>query len=162
DESTAQDWTASYVKNKEEVGTAFPSLGADSVLTGPAQPATLPPATLTVLSDATSNGERTLRLRLTPQRPVRLATLHVDGATAEVRKAMVGGFEVPVERTGPWSFGLVFHAPPADGFEVDLTLRPVGGGPARFRVEDGSDGLDALPGFHPRPADVGVAGSHSS
>jgi hypothetical protein len=27
---------------------------------------------------------------------------------------------------------------------------------------DGSDGLADLPGFRPRPADVGVAGSHTS
>ena len=27
---------------------------------------------------------------------------------------------------------------------------------------DGSDGLDALPGFHPRPPGVGVEGSHDS
>jgi hypothetical protein len=27
---------------------------------------------------------------------------------------------------------------------------------------DASDGLTALPGFKPRPADVGIAGTHSS
>ena len=162
-ETSPQSWTGSYVTTSESLGAAFPELGDGPALTGPAEAAPLPPATLTVLSDSTSGGVRDLRLRLTPQRPVRLAALHVDGATATVEKASVGGFAVPTdEGEGPWSFGLIFHAPPADGFEVDLTLRPTGSGPVRFRVEDGSDGLDALPGFRPRPAGVGVAGSHSS
>ena len=33
---------------------------------------------------------------------------------------------------------------------------------AALRAMDASDGLDTLPGFRPRPPDVGVAGSHSS
>ncbi len=37
-----------------------------------------------------------------------------------------------------------------------------GPGPLRLRVMDASDGLSALPGFFPRPADVGIVGSHSS
>ena len=55
-----------------------------------------------------------MRLRLLPQRPVRLATLHV-GADTTVTAAVVGGREVPVDRTagGVWGFGFVFHAPPA-------------------------------------------------
>jgi hypothetical protein len=31
-----------------------------------------------------------------------------------------------------------------------------------FRALDGSDGLSGLPGFVPRPADIGVEGSHTS
>lgn len=31
-----------------------------------------------------------------------------------------------------------------------------------LRAMDASDGLDALPGFRPRPPDVGIVGSHSS
>ncbi|MEV4618545.1 M28 family peptidase [Asanoa sp. NPDC049573] len=161
-ESSPQPWTAGYLATREKVGTQFPEIGASTVRTGPAQAAALPPAALTVVSDSTAGGVRTLRVKLAPQRQVRLAALHVDGATATVDQASVDGFEVPVDRSGPWSFGLVFHAPPAGGFEVSLTLRPAGAGPVRFRVEDGSDGLEALPGFKPRPAGVGVLGSHSS
>jgi hypothetical protein len=57
-------------------------------------------------------------------------------------------------------FGLEFHAPPADGFE--LTLVMTGPEPLKLRLVDGSDGLDGLPGFRPRPASVGVAGTHTS
>jgi hypothetical protein len=31
-----------------------------------------------------------------------------------------------------------------------------------LRVTDGSDGLSGLPGFEPRPAGLGVEGSHDS
>ena len=34
--------------------------------------------------------------------------------------------------------------------------------PVTLRVLDGSDGLDGLPGFTPRPPGVGIAGSHTS
>ncbi|MEK8109217.1 hypothetical protein NKG94_39940 [Micromonospora sp. M12] len=69
---------------------------------------------------------------------------------------------MPVKpRAGKWGFGLVFHAPPTEGIEVTLTVRPISGQVA-MRAMDASDGLDALPGFRPRPAAVGVVGSHSS
>jgi len=162
-ETAPQEWTASYVSTPEELGRAFPQLGDERLLTGPAQAAPLPAPALEVVSDTTAGGLRTLRLKLSPQRPVRLATLHVDAATATVEKAAAGGFAIPTdEGDGPWSFGLIYHAPPPGGIEIDLTLRPTGSGPVRFRVEDGSDGLTALPGFRPRPPGVGVAGSHSS
>jgi hypothetical protein len=45
---------------------------------------------------------------------------------------------------------------------VDVVLTVRGTGPVRLRAMDGSDGLGGLPGFHPRPADVGVLGSHTS
>ncbi|GAA1847353.1 M28 family peptidase [Asanoa iriomotensis] len=161
-ETSPQEWTAGYVGSTEDIGKAFPEVGSEPVRTGPAQAASLPAAAVTVVSDATSGGVRTLRLKVVPQRQVRLAALHVDGATATVERASTGGFALPVEQSGPWSFGLIFHAPPADGFEVELALRPTGTGPVRLRVEDGSDGLESLPGFRPRPAGVGIVGSHSS
>ncbi|BCJ52476.1 hypothetical protein Asp14428_39510 [Actinoplanes sp. NBRC 14428] len=43
-----------------------------------------------------------------------------------------------------------------------MTLTIPATAPLRLRAMDASDGLTTLPGFHPRPADVGVAGSHSS
>lgn len=90
-------------------------------------------------------------------------TLHVDGTTATVEQATVAGRSVPVQ-SGPaerWSFGLVFHAPPSDGIEVTLVVRPIGG-QVWLRAMDASDGLAGLPGFRPRPPDVGIVGSHSS
>jgi hypothetical protein len=98
---------------------------------------------------------------------VRQVGLYVEARSATVDEATVAGRRVEVDppETGPWSFALIFHAPPADGIEVELTLRPPrqdGDGTVRLRVLDGSDGLGGLPGFRARPPGVGIAGGHSS
>ena len=135
---------------------------------GPAEVAGLPAPALTVESDSAAGDVRTVRLRLRPQRQARLVALYLDARTASVDQAAVQGVRVPVDRAADerWSFGLLFHAPPADGVALELVLRPPpqggSGGQLRFRVLDGSDGLTGLPGFRPRPPDVGIAGSHSS
>ncbi|MEU4771290.1 M28 family peptidase [Micromonospora sp. NPDC023644] len=160
-EEDPQPWTDGYVDGVTEV-TDFPGLGDAELRAGPAQAANLPAPKLEVLADATAGPERTLRLRLVPQRQVRLTTLHVDAATATVLRAEVAGRAVPVEPgEGRWGFGLVFHAPPPEGVEVTLTVAPKAGQVA-LRAMDASDGLAALPGFRPRPPDVGIVGSHSS
>ncbi|MEU4782249.1 M28 family peptidase, partial [Micromonospora sp. NPDC023633] len=160
-EEDPQPWTDGYVDGVTEVAD-FPGLGDAELRAGPAQAADLPAPKLEVLADATAGPERTLRLRLVPQRQVRLTTLHVDAATATVLRAEVAGRAVPVEPgEGRWGFGLVFHAPPPAGVEVTLTVAPKAGQVA-LRAMDASDGLDALPGFRPRPPGVGVVGSHSS
>ncbi|WP_326561195.1 M28 family peptidase [Micromonospora sp. NBC_01796] len=163
-ETDPQSWTAKYVRSPVSTQADFPALGDDEMLAGPAQAATLPAPALTVLAERTDGDRRTLRLRLTPQRQVRLASLHVAASTATVVRATVAGRDVPVASVtdgGPWSFGLVFHAPPTDGIEIELVLS-LRGGPVSLRAMDASDDLSGLPGFRPRPADVGVVGSHSS
>jgi hypothetical protein len=161
-ETTPQKWTSHYVSGKPaEVVATLPAFGAEKLLSGPAAAATIPAPQLTVESDVRSGDTRTMRLRLLPQRQVRLVTLHV-GADAAVTAATVGGRRLPTDRTagGPWGFGFVFHAPPATGIEIILSVRAQG--PVTFRVMDASDGLSTLPGFVPRPPDVGIAGSHIS
>jgi hypothetical protein len=162
EETRPQRWTAQYVNGApRQVTDVLPAFGHEELRTGPATAASLPAPRLTVLGDTSSGATRTLRLRLVPQRPVRLATLHVAAATP-VTAAVVGGRDVPVDRTvgGAWGFGFIFHAPPAEGVEVTLTVR--GAGPVRIRAMDGSDGLGALPGFRARPPAVGIVGSHTS
>ncbi|GAB1644875.1 hypothetical protein KRMM14A1259_52980 [Krasilnikovia sp. MM14-A1259] len=161
-ESAPRGWTANYVSgDPRSMADTLPGLGSVRLLSGPAPAADLPAPRLTVVSDTRAGDTRTLRLRLVPQRPVRLVTLHVDAATP-VTAATVGGRHLPVDHPGPgrWGFGLVFHAPPAAGIEATLTVRA--SGPVILRVMDGSDGLTGLPGFRPRPADVGIVGSHTS
>ncbi|SCG35640.1 M28 family peptidase [Micromonospora halophytica] len=164
-EEDPQPWTDGYVDEVETVED-FPGLGDAELRAGAAPAANLPAPKLEVLADTTAGAERTLRLRLVPQRSVRLASLHVETAGpggADVTAATVAGRPVEIEQRhldGRW-WGVVFHAPPAEGVEVTLTLRPRGG-QVRLRAMDASDGLDALPGFRPRPPDVGVVGSHSS
>ncbi|MGW5667843.1 peptidase, partial [Micromonospora sp. NPDC003776] len=161
-EDDPQPWTDGYVDGVAGVADDFPGLGDAELRSGPAPAANLPAPKLDLLSDTRSGQQRILRLRLVPQRPVRLASLHVDSATAVVKAATVAGRDVPVKtlRAG-WGFGIVFHAPPPEGIEVTLTLTS-NVDQVRFRAMDASDGLDQLPGFRPRPSDVGVVGSHTS
>ncbi|MGS0686926.1 M28 family peptidase [Nakamurella sp. GG22] len=150
------DWLSQYVTGREDLNDPF-GLFADGVLTGPAPAADLPPPEVRVNSDSTANDRRTITFTVTPRRPVRLVYADLPGAT--VLSATVDGRQVPMEgRDG--EFGVVFHAPPPGGVrfvvEVDST------GPTPIRVMDGSDGLDGLPGFRPRPHGVGIDGSHTS
>ncbi|MEQ4301746.1 M28 family peptidase [Plantactinospora sp. B6F1] len=172
EETDPQPWTARYVDGPTRVGDTFPVFGDEVLRAGPAEPAALPPPRLDPIADVTDSGVRTLRVRLVPQRPVRFAALHVDPATATVVSARVAGRQVRVDGPevrgddGPAAdrepFGVVFHAPPAEGFEIELRLRPAGDAPVRLRAMDASDGLAGLPGFRPRPPGVGIVGSHSS
>ena len=67
------------------------------------------------------------------------------------------GREIPIE---DGTFALIFHAPPSTGVNLRLTID--GSAAVKVRVIDGSDGLDGLPGFTPRPPGIGIVGSHDS
>jgi hypothetical protein len=151
-------WTSQYVHEREDLEAEFPLLQGE-LATGPADAAALPPPDLRAVSDQTAAGRRTLTLRLRSRRPVRLAGFRLEGGTRAVAVKVAGRELTGAEVSEP-GFGVVFHAPPADGVEVVLVLD--GAGPVRLRLLDGSDGLAGLPGFRPRPPGVGVAGSHTS
>ncbi|MDG4828332.1 M28 family peptidase [Solwaraspora sp. WMMD1047] len=156
-------WTAGYVDGEVSVRDDFPGIGTARLRAGPAEPATLPAPVVETVADNVDGGTRTLTVRLVPQRPVRFASLHVAAADAELRAAVVAGkpVTVPDPPEGRWGFGVVFHAPPAEGVEITLVFRQLGA-EVRLRAMDASDGLTGLPGFRPRPPEVGVAGTHSS
>jgi hypothetical protein len=162
DEAKPRRWTGQYVSGtRVPVTDTLPAFGSETLLTGPAQPAQLPPTALTRSADATAGQLRTVTFRLTPQRRVRLITMHVN-ADAAVTNATIAGRTVPTDTKagGRWGFGFVFHAPPPEGIEVILTVPAQT--PVNLRVMDAADDLSAVPGFRARPADVGVRGSHSS
>ncbi|MET0863261.1 MAG: M28 family peptidase [Nakamurella sp.] len=150
------EWIGQYVTGRRTVGESFGALDPN-MLTGPAQQADLPPPDLTVDSDEYVNGIRTLTVTVRPQRAVRLVYLEVPDST--VIAATVEGEPVPAEDISA-NFGVMFHAPPAAGATFVLQLGSPG--PTKLRVMDGSDGLDGLPGFTPRPDGVGIRGSHTS
>jgi hypothetical protein len=155
EEATPQAWTARYVTGEPAtVSDTLPAFGGELLRSGPAPAATLPAPALTLLSEEKSGDQRTMRLLLDPQRAVRFTTLHVS---AEVVSASIGGRTLA---GGPSGWGFVFHAPAETGVEIALTVRS--SGPVTFRAMDGSDDLPSIPGFQPRPAGVGVLGSHSS
>jgi hypothetical protein len=156
-DTSPRGWLSTYVSAKATLGGEFPPLGDDPVETGPAQVANLAAPVVSVVSDTTVDGQRTLSLNVKPQRAVRLAYLRLDNA--RVRSATVDGRPLPAgDLTG--AFGVLFHAPPAAGLVVTVVLADAG--PVRVRVMDGSDGLTGLPGFIPRPPGVGVQGSHEA
>ncbi len=147
-------WTSNFVTGTEDLSAQFPLLEGN-LATGPAEPARLPAPTLTVDDDQISGATRTLTVTIHPHRDVRLVAVSAPDIT--VLSATAQGREMPVQDKG---FRLLFHAPPPAGVTVRLVLD--GTGPVAFRVLDGSDGLSGLPGFVPRPAGVGVQGSHTS
>ncbi|WP_328464805.1 M28 family peptidase [Actinoplanes sp. NBC_00393] len=162
EETDPQEWTSQFVSGEPAAVTdSLPAFGGEALRSGPAPAAALPAPNLTLVTDTRSGDSRTLRLRLAPQRTARFVTLHVAEGT-EVTAATIGGRPITPAGAagGGWGFGFVFHAPPAGGIEVDLTVR--GTEPVRFRVMDASDDVSTVPGFKPRPAAVGVLGSHSS
>lgn len=150
------EWVSQYVT---EPGTPADTFGLihGSVTVGPAQPADLPPPQVTVVDDTTSGDTRTVILKVTPQRNARLIYLGLPDAP--VAAASFEGRAVPTDELAD-GLSVVFHAPPADGVAVTLELGTTD--PVHLRVLDGSDGLDGLPGFTPRPPGVGIAGSHTS
>ncbi|MEV0213915.1 hypothetical protein [Micromonospora sp. NPDC050695] len=132
-EEELQPWTAEHVSPVERASLRwwFPALGDKSLRVGTAQNANLPAPAVQLVSDSTVGGERTLRVRVVPQRTVRLVSLHVDAETAEVKRAEVAGRAVPVQRQPTieeasldrWGFGLVFHAPPPEEADAVTPVR---------------------------------------
>lgn len=157
DDAAPGQWNKQYVNTATNFATEFPPLGDSDVLTGKAPAADLPAPTVTVVSDNPIGGKRLLTLNVKPQRPVRLVYVRVDGSTVE--SATVDGRSVPAANLAG-GFNVLFHAPPADGLPITLVLTKPG--PVTVRVMDGSDGLNGLPGYTPRPAGIGVRESHLS
>jgi hypothetical protein len=154
-------YTAGYVGEADQLDASYPYLDGDDVRTGAADVADLQAPEVAVVSDAVVGDRREITVRVTPRRAgVRLLTveLAVDGGTVE--RGRVGGRAVPDEALGEDSLRVTFHAPPDDGLQATFSV--AGDGTAALRVIDGSDGLDGLPGFEPRPEGVDAAGSHSS
>jgi hypothetical protein len=150
-------WVGQYMTGHEDLSAAFPLLQGEKS-TGPATPAELPAPTLDLVSQSVDGDRRTVTVQLKPQREARLVFLGVPG-NVTVLKAAAGGRAVPREALEK-PFGLVFHAPPAEGVTITLTFDTTQ--PVPLRAMAGSDGLNGLPGFKPRPAGVGIEGSHTS
>jgi hypothetical protein len=160
-ETNPGPYTAGYVGESDQIEGSYPYLDDDDVRTGTADVADLPAPEVTVVSDAVVGERREITVRVTPQRPgVRLLSLDLAIAGGTVDRARAGGRAVPDEALGEDRLRITFHAPPADGLQATFSV--TGDGAATLRAIDGSDGLDGLPGFEPRPEGVDAAGSHSS
>jgi hypothetical protein len=153
-------YTAGFVGTRSELPADYPYLGGE-VWSGRAEPADLAGAEVRTLSDTLLGTRRELTVRVTPQRAgVRMLVLdlRVDGGTVVAARA--AGRAVPDDELGDHRVWVVFHAPPDGGLQASFSIE--GGGTADLRVVDGSDGLEGLPGYEPRPDGVDAAGSHSA
>lgn len=150
-------WSDPLVGRREDLATSFPMLtsrGNSMARVGDAPVAALAPADVRVVSERVENGNRLLQLRITSGRGARVLQLtRVDGV---VLAATAHGRAVPIDG----SFDLRFHGLPAEGLDVDLTVK--GTARLRLRVEDATDGIAALPGFLPRPEGVCALGGHTA
>jgi hypothetical protein len=172
DTDTGQAWWAStedepgaytgrYVSSRGELPADFPYLAGAEVVSGPAEAATLPAPAVQTVSDTVVGNDREISVRVTPQRTgVRLLTLELSVEGGTVTRGRVAGRAVAERALGEDRLWVTFHAPPEDGLQASFTV--TGGGAVSLRVIDGSDGLDGLPGFEPRPEGVDAAGTHSS
>lgn len=157
-EASPGPWTRQFVDSRGRVDAAFPVLAAGQQLwSGQAPLAPLRPSTVRVVSDRITSAGRRLVVHVTPQRQVDSVLVRVPGA-AQVRAATVAGRDVSSDQLGSGDLTLVLYAPPAGGFDVDLVMAATQ--PVDLLVEDQSTGLADLPGFVPRPPDVGVGGGH--
>ncbi|MGY1985885.1 M28 family peptidase [Blastococcus sp. SYSU DS0669] len=160
-ETTPGEWTARFVDGRGTLGADLPYLAGRDLLTGPAEVADLPAPAVTVVSDEVLGGRREIAVRVAPQRSgVRLVDLELTVDGGSVVRARLAGRDVPEGSLGGSALRITFHAPPADGLQAAFTVE--GDGPVRLRATDGSDGLEALPGFDPRPQGVDVAGTHGA
>jgi hypothetical protein len=153
-------FTGRYVHGRTPLPVAFPFLEGTDLATGPAQVAPLPPPVLGGWFDTHAGDRQDLSFTVTPRRAVRLVALDLRVPGGRVTGATVLGTAVPAAALGGDRLRVVVDAPPAGGVPVRVTVQ--GGGAPELRLTDGSDGLDGLPGYTPRPPDVGAAGTHTS
>ncbi|MFE5340183.1 M28 family peptidase [Isoptericola sp. NPDC056578] len=160
DEGTPSRWTAQFVDTETDLSEPFPMF-AGEVHAGDAEAADLPAPVVDVLDAEPAGDARVLTLRVTPGAGAPIGTAgalrYVQLNASSVESAKVAGRTVPVEGG---ALDTRFYAPGDDGFEVRLVVPA--GQPLDLRVVAAGGGLEDLPGFRPRPADVGVAGSHTS
>jgi len=160
DEASPSDWTAQYVDTETDMSEQFPMF-AEEVHAGDAEAAALPAPVVDVVDAVPAGDARILTLRVRPGEGEPIGTAgalrYVQLNASGVESAAVAGREVPVDGG---ALDTRFYAPDADGFAVELTVPA--GQPLDLRVVAAGGGLEDLPGFVERPADVGAAGSHTS
>jgi hypothetical protein len=153
-------FTARYVTGRRPLPVDLPYLAGLDLATGKAQVADLPAPAVEVVSDRVVGDRHELTLRITPRRPVRLVALDLATGGGRVTSARVLGTDVGRAALGRDRLRITYAGPPPGGIEALIMV--TGGRALTLRVTDGSDGLDGLPGYTPRPPGVQAAGSHSS
>lgn len=158
EQTSPNEWLDGFVDAPRDLAGQFSFLD-NGLRSGRAEAADLGSANVLVYDDTVVDGDRVVTAIVIPRPGARL--VQVDVANSPLRAVTVragsSGREVPLHGE---SLSMLFHSPPTGGVRMTFTLR--GTGPLDMRIQDGTDGLDGLPGFVPRPSDVGIAGSHTS
>jgi len=149
-------WVAHYVTGRPNSHAEFWPLD-DDIPTGPAPVANLPAPTVTALSDTVSDGRRTLRLNIVPQRNSGRLWLALPETVPS--RVSVAGREVPMAEFADDVF-LAFFGAPTNGIIVELESADTD--PIKLRVGDNSQGLDGVPGYVARPDGLGLVGADGS
>jgi hypothetical protein len=161
-------WTARYTSAPHEGTPEIPlPYGTAPRWTGKADPVSVPAPRLAVLSRRTERAIAVVDLRVSTPRDGDVLTLHTDRPVDSVALAIAGhqpvtsrpAFTADAE-SRPWPYELRFYDPPPSG--VTVTLRLPGSGAARVWLSHYTVGLDAVPGYRPRPADLTRSPDHSS
>ncbi|MEV6277866.1 M20/M25/M40 family metallo-hydrolase [Nocardia sp. NPDC051832] len=142
--STPDRWTSAFVEDTAP-GPRYAALWSDAVTSGPAPTQALPPPIAEILSDTTDSEKRTIRMRLRSQRAATSIALRYTAAPLALRVA--GRDVTPLPKKG-----IQFHAPPAEGLEVEL-VAPAG--PLDLTLVDYNYLPDSgIESYGPEPADV--------
>jgi hypothetical protein len=144
-------WTSQFFPaNTPRVNAPeLPLLAGREWLKNPAPVAQFEAPKIDTVDDQTSNGLRTLRLRISSPRHAPIVSVSLDRNT-EVTATAVNG-KLLQNSTPPNQWGLRYFGLPPEGIELTLTIRTAG--PVKIRVIDQSYGLPELPGtvLKPRP-----------
>ncbi|WP_327088181.1 M28 family peptidase [Nonomuraea sp. NBC_01738] len=147
-------WTSRYVTGRDTT-TLPPGYARGDLRTGPAPTIEADGPRVMVL---TRTGD-TLKLRVIPGKGARSVTVRLDRPITKVvaTAGRFGSAEALVKgsRSGTWPAEIRFRGIPAHG--VDLTIGTSGGSRTGLIVISETDGLAAVPGFAPRPADLVAA-----
>jgi hypothetical protein len=154
----SDEWTAQFISAKASRGTMpeFFPLSERLFLKDQAPVASLAAPQAELLSDSTTNGLRTLRLRITSSRQAPCISVYVE-PTVEVFGATVNGQQLTglnssTNNQGEKEWGLFYYAAPPNGIELTCdvkTFRPI-----QIKVVDRSYGLPETlnASFKARPA----------
>lgn len=130
---------------RDVLADLFP-LNKNPLLNSVAPPLTVAPPQVALLDDSTTQGVRSVRVRITSPRGGAILSVYADPGS-EVVAAVVDG--VPLKLDGsrgrdgtapPWS--MTYYGFPADGAELTLGVKE--GQPLRLRVDDRTYGLPQI------------------
>jgi hypothetical protein len=144
------DWTSAFLSSNVSRGSLaeYAPLSFDGFLKSEAQGIPLSPPNVTLLSDSTKNGIRTLRLQLASTRkaPLILASIEPD---AGIVSAQVNGKLINTGRDQRWR--IRYYGAGDEGIELALEVNS--SNPVKIRAMDVSYGLPEAPGakYGPRP-----------